>query len=60
VSDRTPLLARRGLESHTWHLDGLTSGARVRDDARHDVPARKAAELQQVDARLGEVERLPR
>jgi hypothetical protein len=48
------------LESHTWHLDGLTSGARVRDDARHDVPARKAAELQQVDARLGEVERLSR
>jgi len=60
VSDRTPLLARPGLESRSWHLDGLTSDARVRDDARHDVPARNAVELQQVDAGLEEVERPPR
>jgi hypothetical protein len=48
------------LESRSWHLDGLTSDARARDDARHDVPARNAVELQQVDAGLGEVERPPR
>jgi hypothetical protein len=48
------------LESRSWHLDGLTSDARVRDDARYAVPARKAEELQQVDAALGGVERPPR
>ena len=54
MSDRTPLPARLGTESHTWHLSGLMSGVRVRDDGRHDVLARMAAELEQVDVQLGE------
>jgi hypothetical protein len=53
VSDPIPALP--GTEVRTWHLGGLTSDARVRDDAGYDVPARTAAKLQQVDARLGEV-----
>jgi len=57
VSDRTPLPARLGMESHTWHLGGLTSDARVRDDGRYDVLARMAAELEQVDGQLDETRR---
>jgi hypothetical protein len=45
------------MESHTWHLGGLTSDARVRDDGRYDVLARMAAELEQVDGQLGETRR---
>lgn len=42
----------------TWDLGGLTYEMAVRDHYRLDVLARKAAELQQVDAQLGEVQRL--
>jgi hypothetical protein len=42
----------------TWDLGGLTYEMAVRDHYRLDVLARKAAELQQADAELGEVQRL--
>ena len=42
----------------TWDLGGLTYEMAVRDHYRLDVLARRAAELQQVDAELSEVERL--
>jgi hypothetical protein len=42
----------------TWDLGGLTYEMAVRDHYRLDVLARRAAELQQADAELGEVERL--
>jgi hypothetical protein len=42
----------------TWDLGGLTYEMAVRDHYRLDVLARKAAELQQLDAQLGEVQRL--
>jgi hypothetical protein len=42
----------------TWELGGLTYEMAVRDHYRLDVLARRAAELQQADAELGEVERL--
>jgi hypothetical protein len=42
----------------TWDLGGLAYEMAVRDHYRLDVLARKAAELQAVDAQLGEVQRL--
>src|ERR1700742_3088897 len=42
----------------TWDLGGLTYERAVRDHSRLDVLARRAAELQQADAELGETERL--
>ena len=42
----------------TWDLGGLTYEMAVRDHYRLDVLARRAAELQEADAQLGEVERL--
>jgi hypothetical protein len=57
-------LRRRRLElaehvaALTWDLGGLAYEMAVRDHYRLDVLARKAAELQVVDAQLGEVQRL--
>ena len=42
----------------TWDLGGLTYEMAIRDHYRLDVLARSAAELQQADAQLGEVQRL--
>ena len=42
----------------TWDLGGLAYEMAIRDHYRLDVLARKAAELQEVDAQLGEVQRL--
>jgi hypothetical protein len=42
----------------TWDLGGLTYEMAVRDHYRLDTIAKRAAELQQADAELGEVERL--
>ena len=42
----------------TWDLGGLTYEMAVRDHYRLDVLARRAAELQQVDAELNEAQRL--
>ncbi len=42
----------------TWDLGGLTYEMAIRDHYRLDVLARRAAELQQADAELGEIERL--
>jgi hypothetical protein len=43
-----------------WNLGGLAYEMAIRDHFRLDVLVRLAAELQQVDAELGEVERLLR
>lgn len=50
-------LAER-VASLTWDLGGLTYEMAIRDHYRLDVLARRAAELQEADAQLGEVERL--
>jgi chorismate mutase len=42
----------------TWDLGGLTYEMAIRDHYRLDVLARRAADLQQADAQLGEVQRL--
>ncbi len=42
----------------TWDLGGLAYEMAIRDHYRLDVLARKAAELQQADAELDEVQRL--
>jgi chorismate mutase len=42
----------------TWDLGGLTYEMAIRDHYRLDVLSRRASELQQADAELGEVERL--
>ncbi len=42
----------------TWDLGGLTYEMAVRDHYRLDVLARRAAELQEADAHLDEVQRL--
>jgi hypothetical protein len=42
----------------TWDLGGLTYEMAVRDHYRLDVLARRAAELQEADAELGEVQRM--
>jgi hypothetical protein len=43
-----------------WDLGGLTYEMAIRDHFRLDVLVRQAAELQQVDAELAEVERMLR
>lgn len=50
-------LAER-VASLTWDLGGLCYEMAIRDHYRLDVLSRQAAELQQADAQLGEVERL--
>ncbi|HEX3517603.1 MAG TPA: hypothetical protein VHT29_01060 [Solirubrobacteraceae bacterium] len=50
-------LAQRVAEL-TWDLGGLTYEMAVRDHYRLDVLAKRAAELQEADAQLGEVQRL--
>jgi hypothetical protein len=50
-------LAQRVAEL-TWDLGGLAYEMAIRDHYRLDVLARKAAELQQADAELDEVQRL--
>jgi chorismate mutase len=50
-------LAERVATLH-WDLGGLTYEMAIRDHFRLDVIVRKAAELQEADAELGEVERL--
>ena len=42
----------------TWDLGGLAYEMAIRDHYRLEVLARKAAELQEADAQLGEVQRL--
>jgi hypothetical protein len=42
----------------TWDLGGLSYEMAIRDHYRLDVLARRAAELQQADAELGEIQRL--
>ena len=42
----------------TWDLGGLAYEMAIRDHYRLDVLARKAAELQQAEAELGEIQRL--
>lgn len=59
------LLARRqALAQHLaklqWDLGGLAYEMAIRDHFRPDVLVRQAARLQQVDAELGEVERMLR
>ena len=57
-------LRRRRLElaqrvaALTWDLGGLAYEMAIRDHYRLDVLARKASELQEADAELGEVQRL--
>jgi hypothetical protein len=57
-------LRRRRLElaervaALTWDLGGLAYEMAIRDHYRLDVLARKASELQEADAQLGEVQRL--
>lgn len=46
------------LAQQQFDLGGLTYEMAIRDHFRLDVLARRAAELQEVDAELGEVERL--
>ena len=52
-------LARR-LAERQWDLGGVTYEMASRDHVRMDVLVRLAAELQELDAELGEVERLLR
>ena len=54
---RRDALAERVAEL-TWDLGGLTYEMAIRDHFRLDVLVRRAAELQEADAELGEVERL--
>lgn len=50
-------LARR-VARLTWDLGGLAYEMAIRDHYRLDVIARRAAELQQADAELDEIQRL--
>lgn len=54
---RRDALAEQVVELH-WDLGGLTYEMAIRDHYRLDVLARCAAELQQADAQLAEVQRL--
>jgi hypothetical protein len=56
---RSEELARE-LARLTWDLGGLTYEMAIRDHFRVDVLVRQAAQLQQVDAELGSIERLRR
>jgi hypothetical protein len=57
LRERRLALAER-VAGLTWDLGGLTYEMAIRDHYRLDVLSRRAAELQQADAELGEVERL--
>jgi hypothetical protein len=57
LRNRRRQLAQRVAEL-TWDLGGLAYEMAIRDHYRLDVIARKAAELQQADAELDEVQRL--
>lgn len=59
LAERRDLLARE-LAELQWDLGGLTYEMAIRDHFRVDVLTRQAARLQEVDARLGEVEHLLR
>ena len=59
LAERREALARE-LAELQWDLGGLTYEMAIRDHFRLDVLTRQAARLQQVDARLGEVEHLLR
>jgi hypothetical protein len=59
LSTRRERLADRMAELQ-WDLGGLTYEMAIRDHFRVDVLVRAAAELQRVEAELGEVERLLR
>lgn len=54
---RRDILARE-LAERQWDLGGLTYEMAIRDHFRLDVLVSKAAGLQEVDAELGEVERI--
>jgi len=57
LRERRRELAER-VAALTWDLGGLAYEMAVRDHYRLDVLARKASELQELDAQLGEVQRL--
>lgn len=57
LSRRRDRLARR-LAELQWDLGGLSYEMAIRDHFRLDVLTAQAAKLQEVDAELGEVERL--
>ena len=57
LRERRRQLAER-VAQLTWDLGGLTYEMAVRDHYRLDVLARRAAELQQADAQLHELQRL--
>jgi hypothetical protein len=59
LQQRRDSLAGR-LAELQWDLGGLAYEMAIRDHFRLDVLARRAAELQQVDAELAEVERMLR
>jgi hypothetical protein len=59
LAERRDLLARE-LAELQWDLGGLAYEMAIRDHFRLDVLMRQAARLQEVDARLGEVEHLLR
>jgi len=57
--ERRTALAQALAEAQ-WDLGGLAYEMAIRDHFRPDVLVRKAADLQRIDAELGEVERLVR
>jgi hypothetical protein len=57
LRERRRELAER-VAALTWDLGGLAYEMAIRDHYRLDVLARKASELQELDAQLGEVQRL--
>ncbi|HEX8853971.1 MAG TPA: zinc ribbon domain-containing protein [Thermoleophilaceae bacterium] len=57
LAARRERLARE-LAELQWDLGGLTYEMAIRDHFRLDVLVRRAARLQEVDAELGEIERL--
>lgn len=59
LAERRATLARELAEAQ-WDLGGLAYEMAIRDHFRLDVLTRQAAKLQQLDARLGEVEHLLR
>lgn len=59
LAERRDALARE-LAEVQWDLGGLAYEMAIRDHFRLDVLTRQAARLQEIDARLGEVEHLLR
>jgi hypothetical protein len=57
LRSRRDALAEQVAEMH-WDLGGLAYEMAIRDHYRLDVLARKASELQEADAQLGEVQRM--